>query len=167
MAIRAAGEADYAGAVDLAKHVLEIDPKFFYLSDPLAYSYAIAGRWQDCVDRAAAVQANAGDQPDVGVAICHAKLGDAASAKQILQRMEADARTHYVDSSNIAGIYAALGDKDGALVAIERAYRDRSQPLLNIWFLPWFKSLHDDPRYQALIDKIYAGAKTPMGASRR
>jgi hypothetical protein len=42
---------------------------------------------------------------------------------------------------------------------LEQAFRDRSQPFLLLWYLPQFKSLHDDPRYRALIDRIYASQR--------
>ena len=49
---------------------------------------------------------------------------------------------------------------DAAFKALERAFEDRSQPLLNAWFVPEFKPLHDDPRYRELMDRGYASQKT-------
>jgi TolB-like protein len=158
----ATAAGDSAGVLALAQRIHGSDPKFFYLSDPLVYAYAMAGRWQECIDRSAVAQAAADNPADFAAAICHAHAGNTARAREILAQLEAAARTRYVDSSDIAAIRAALGDNDGAFAALEQAYRDRSQPLLNLWFLPWFKPLHGDPRYQALLDKIYASLKAPL-----
>jgi len=162
----ATAQGDSAAVLDLAQRINRIDPTFFYLADPLVYAYAVAGRWRECIDRSTQVQAAEGDQPDFAAAICHARSNNVARARAIMQQLETAARTHYVDHSDIAAIHMALGENDRAVEELEQAYRDRSQPLLNFWFLPWFAPLHDDPRYQALIDKIYVGAKPPSAVIR-
>ncbi|HEX3123745.1 MAG TPA: hypothetical protein VHQ21_10635, partial [Rhodanobacteraceae bacterium] len=100
--------------------------------------------------------AHAVNGPDYKAAVCFAHAGDAARARSILDQLETAARTRYVDYSTIAEVRMALGDRDGAIAALEQAFRDRSQPFLLLWYLPEFKPLHDDPRYRALIDRIYA-----------
>ncbi len=147
---------DEAATIRKARRVLEIDPGFSYFTDPLVYAYGSFGRWQDCIDRSAAAQAHADNGPDYKAAVCHAHAGNAARAREILGQLETAARTRYVDQSTIAEVRMALGDTDGAFTALEQAFHDRSQPLLLLWFLPEFKPLHDDPRYRALIDRIYA-----------
>ena len=74
-------------------------------------------------------------------------------------QLEAASQKRYVDHVNIAEIYVALGEKDAAFRALDQAYRDRSQPLLIVWFVPEFRSLYDDPRYRPLMERIYAGLK--------
>ena len=78
-------------------------------------------------------------------------------------RIEAAAQKRYVDHSTIAAIYAARGEKDGAIKAPEQAYAACSQPLTVVWFVPELTSLHEDPSYRALMEKIYGGLK-PTGA---
>jgi len=155
----ATAQADYAGARRSAQQVLDIDPEFSYLTDPVVYAHGAFGHWQECIERARLVHVAVGNQPDYGAAICYAHGGDVAQARQILVQLESAARDHYADHSSIAAVRAALGDKKGAIDALEQAYRDRSQPLLNMWFTPEFKSLRDDPRYIALNDKLYASLK--------
>jgi TolB-like protein len=147
---------DEAATVRKAKRVVEIDPGFWYFTDPLVYAYGSFGRWQDCIDRFTAAEAHAVNGPDYKAAVCFAHAGDAARARSILDQLETAARTRYVDYSTIAEVRMALGDRDGAIAALEQAFRDRSQPFLRLWYLPEFKPLHDDPRYRALIDRIYA-----------
>jgi TolB-like protein/tetratricopeptide (TPR) repeat protein len=155
---------DYVAAQKKAARVLEIDPGFSYFTDPLVYVYGSFGRWHDCVARFAAAQAGAGGRPDYKAAVCYAHNGDTVRARRILAQLEATAQTRYVDHANIAEIHVALGDKEAAFKALEQAYQDRSQPLLCVWFVQEFKPLRDDPRYRALMDKVYASLK--LGATR-
>ena len=147
---------DEAATIRKAKRVIEIDPGFWYFTDPLVYAYGSFGRWQDCVDRYSAAHARADNGPDYKAAVCYAHAGNPDRAREILAQLETAARTRYVDHSTIAEIRIALGDKDGAMADLEQAFRDRSQPFLLLWYLPEFKPLHDDPRYRSLIDRIYA-----------
>lgn len=150
---------DIEGAERAAAHVLKLDPKFSYGSDPLVDVYAASGRWQLCIDRAQAAQTSAERHPSLATAICHAHAGNLERARDILQQMEAAAKMSYVDSSHIAAIRVALGDKDGAFAALDQADRDRSANLMRVWAEPWFAPLRGDPRYRVLLDRIGAGAQ--------
>jgi TolB-like protein len=149
---------DEALTIRKAKRVLEIDPGFWYTTDPLVYAYGSFGRWQDCIDRSVA-RGQADNGPDFKAAVCYAHAGNAARAREILDQLETAARTRYVDHSTLAEVHMALGDTDRAIAALEHAFHDRSQPLLLLWYLPEFKPLHDDPRYRALTDRIYASQR--------
>jgi hypothetical protein len=65
------------------------------------------------------------------------------------------------DAYQVAEIYAWRGETDKAFEWLERAYRQRDGGLVAV--LPWvspvkwnpvFRSLHDDPRYSALLRKM-------------
>ena len=151
-------------AVQESRRVLELQPGFFYFTDPLEYAYGSFGRWKDCIDRytsiqAGALQATANSGPDFKAGVCYAHAGDSARARAILDQLETAAHTRYVDHTNIAELHMALGDRDGAMAALEQAYKDRSQPLLLLWYLPEFKPLHDDPRFKDLMARLYATDK--------
>jgi TolB-like protein len=151
----AVAKGDQALAVQKSRRALEIDPGLWYFTDPLEYAYASFGRWQDCVDRYNALPASVKSLPDFKAAICLAHLGERAKAQVILDQLEAAARTGYVDHCNLAEVRLVMGDRDGAFAALEQAYRDRSQPLLLLWYLPEFNPVRDDPRYKALMVKLY------------
>jgi TolB-like protein len=151
----ALGMGNEALAIQKAKRTLEIDPGFSYFTDPLEFAYASFGHWRECIDRYNALAASARSDVDFKAAVCYAHLGDRTRAKAILDRIEGAARTRYVDHTNLAEVHLAMGDREGALAALEQAYRDRSQPLLLIWFIPEFKSLHAEPRYETLLQELY------------
>jgi TolB-like protein len=150
---------DEALAIRKAKRVLALDPKFSYFTDPLVYAYGSFGRWKDCVDRSVAAHAQSDYGPDFMAAVCYAHIGDKVHAQAILDQLETAARTRYVDHANIAEVHMALGDRDGAMAALEQAFKDRSQPLLLLWYLPEFKPMQDDPRFKDLMGRIYSGQK--------
>ena len=157
--LAASALGDPGTAVQKAQRTLEIDPAFFYLTDPLVLAYGSFSRWQDCIARFTTAQPAAGREPDYKAAVCYAHAGNNALARRMLAQLETDARNRYVDHANIAEIYVALGEKDAAFTALEQGYKDRSQPLALVWGNPEFGPLHDDARYQALMERVYAGLK--------
>jgi TolB-like protein/DNA-binding winged helix-turn-helix (wHTH) protein len=60
----------------------------------------------------------------------------------------------YVSPLAYAETYARLGRKEEALHYLERAYDDHVPVLVFIQNEPAFDSLHDDPRYQAIVKKM-------------
>ena len=54
----------------------------------------------------------------------------------------------------IAGLYARLGDRDKAFMWLDRACDRRISLVTNINIEPAFDSLHDDPRWDALLRRI-------------
>ena len=65
-----------------------------------------------------------------------------------------DARSHYVSPVHLASLYAQLGDKEHALDLLEEGYKQRSTDILWINDDPAFDFLHQDTRYQAIIQKV-------------
>ena len=151
----ATGKRDEALTMSLARRTLAIDPGFSYFTDPLEYANGSFGHWQACIDRYDTLPAGVKSPTDYMAAVCYAHLGQHGQAQALLDRMEAASRTRYVDHSNIATVRIAMGDRDGALTELERAFQDRSQPLILMWAVPEFQPLHDDPRYKELARQLY------------
>jgi tetratricopeptide (TPR) repeat protein len=150
---------DSATAMQKALRTLEIDPAFFYSTDPLVLAYGSSSRWRDCIARVTTVQAVTGRETDYKAAVCYAHVGNNAYARRMLAQLEADARNRYVDHANIAEICVALGERGAAFKALDQAYNDRSQPLALVWSNPEFAPLRDDARYQALMERVQPGLK--------
>jgi hypothetical protein len=51
-------------------------------------------------------------------------------------------------------IYDALGQKEPALAAFERAYQDRAVEFSQMSQYPLFKTIASDPRYQSRLREI-------------
>lgn len=80
--------------------------------------------------------------------------GDRAKAEQILQDLEELSKQRYVSPANRAAVYLGLGEKEKALDWLEKAYEDRD-PIF--WWIDGdqlYDSLRNEPRFQALVQKI-------------
>ena len=150
-------QGDERAAMELATRIDQLDPAFAYNGDAVAMVLGAFGHWQACVDRYTMEHARM-SQSSPQLAICLAHTGDATQARATVQRLAADAQQHYVDRTYIAAIQAALGDGDGAMENLEQAMWDRSSHMPSLWMNPWYRPLHEDPRYQALIARIRQGA---------
>jgi len=110
----------------------------------------------------------AGDQPLFGYAITYARMGRVTEAREILARLQAYARGHYVNPMSIAAIYASLGDKDEAFAWLDRTIQDRTVFLFGIVTWPEFDPLRHDPRFVQLIKRIgLPRPSPPVSASGR
>ncbi len=157
-AYAAIAQGDEAAAMKLALRVNRLDPDFAYNGDAVAMVEGAFGHWQACVDRYTQQHA----KPSLyspQFAICQAHAGQAGQARAALGKLLDDARQRYVDRTYIAAIYAALGDKDDAIAQLEQAYRDRSAHMNGIWMNAWYRPLHGDPRFEALVARIQAGGQ--------
>ncbi|TAN03464.1 MAG: tetratricopeptide repeat protein [Rhodanobacteraceae bacterium] len=152
----AIAQHDEAGAMKLAQRVDKIDPDFAYNGDAVAMVDGAFGHWQACVDRYTQQHAKP-SRSSPQLAVCQAHVGEAGQARATLERLLADAQHGYVDRTYTAAIYAALGDKDDAIAQLEQAYRDRSAHMDSVWVNPWYRPLHGDPRFEALVARIAAG----------
>jgi TolB-like protein/Tfp pilus assembly protein PilF len=148
-------QGDLPEAMALAKQALKIDPDFYYEGDVLARVYAAEGNYKACVQR---YQELIPTRPQAAesfeYAICAIHVGDTARGRAILAILENEARDRYVDGTHLAAIYTALGDKERAFAALERAYQDRSAHLVYLAWNPLLKPLQTDPRFVLLVAKI-------------
>ncbi len=150
----AVARGEYESAQRLAEQVMEVDPHFFYDVDPIASVYAAEGRWQEAAQRYENLPAGTMTRPNFQLAICYANTGQAGRAQAILADLEALAQTRYVDQTHLAAIEAALGDKDKAFAALDRACADRSARVSTPRFYSWLAPLFADPRFPVLEKKV-------------
>lgn len=64
------------------------------------------------------------------------------------------AEQRYVSAMEIAQIYGLLGEKDAAFHWLEKAYEERAFEFPKLAVLPAFESLHLDPRFSDLVERI-------------
>jgi eukaryotic-like serine/threonine-protein kinase len=130
-----------------------LDQTFIYLDTFLGASLREQGRYEEALVEYRRAQGYMGDLPLHGHAITYARMGKEKEAKEILGRLEAYARGHYVNPLFLAAIHASLGQKDLAFEFLERSVRDRTVLVAAVSFWPEFDSLHSDPRFAALVKR--------------
>ncbi len=86
--------------------------------------------------------------------------GDRAAAERIRDALDRRSQTGYVPGSNLALVYNALGDRDGALAQLERGYRERDVRMTFIEVDANWDNLRKDPRFAALRARMnFAGPR--------
>jgi Flp pilus assembly protein TadD len=83
----------------------------------------------------------------------YADAGRTDDARKVLNELVSRSKKEYVSSFGIALIHDVLGEKELALVALERAYQDRAVEFVLSDYPP-FKTLSSDPRYHAIMKRI-------------
>jgi predicted Zn-dependent protease len=85
----------------------------------------------------------------------YARQNRTAEARRILEELGELSEKRYVSSVDRASIYTALGEKDQAFAALEKAYQQRD-PRLTVWLTrrPEFETLRSDPRMQDLVRRV-------------
>jgi tetratricopeptide (TPR) repeat protein len=122
----------------------------------LGVTFLIMGRLNDAIgELETAVKLSQGNlrfQAYLGYA--HAAAGRPLDARRILNELESRARKQYVSSFGIALIHDALGEKEPALAALERAYQDRAVEFAQMAQYPPFKTIASEPRFQTTMRRV-------------
>ncbi|HEX6575450.1 MAG TPA: protein kinase [Gemmatimonadaceae bacterium] len=147
---------DYYSALATGKELLEIDEHYgrgfvWMGSAHLALGDAeLALEW---FQRGQALE-RAVRSYDAMIVRALAALDRKEEAQEILSRLEAESKQHYVRSEYLAMGHAAMGDFDRAFESLERAYQARSAGMIYLHLDPGYEPLRGDPRYAALVKRI-------------
>src|SRR5260370_28692361 len=89
-----------------------------------------------------------GGSPTVlaNLARAYAASGKRSEAAKLLSDLKKRSNPSYSHASEIAVIYAALGDKDEAMTWLEKGYEERFNP--GVLLRPGFDPFRSDPRFQ-------------------
>jgi hypothetical protein len=87
-----------------------------------------------------------------GRAIVQHALGDARASDAALQEMIETWGA--LEATHIAQVYSFRGEVDNAFDWLELAYDNRDGGLIFLLPEPLLANLHDDPRWEPLLDKI-------------
>lgn len=87
-------------------------------------------------------------------AMAAAGRGDRATAEQYIKSFEADAHRNHWAAIRIAMCYAKLGDRDQAIVWLQRAADLGHHSWYALVKHPWLQPLQTDPEFQKIVGKI-------------
>jgi DNA-binding winged helix-turn-helix (wHTH) protein/tetratricopeptide (TPR) repeat protein len=144
---------DYAAAVEQLRATLELDPSFAYAHFGLGHALQQQGKLAEAVEELRrAVELAPGNpvwQAALGQALAWAGRPD--EARRIVGELEERADREYVESSDFAFLWTALGEPDRAIDRLERACDERSRfvALLATW--PIYDPLRTHPRWPDLL----------------
>jgi DNA-binding winged helix-turn-helix (wHTH) protein/tetratricopeptide (TPR) repeat protein len=153
-AYRAAGQHDRAIAE--FRRALEMVPGQTRAHFQIGGTYVDMGLLDEAIpELEASVSGKSGNvRFEAYLGYAYAAAGRTADAQKVLARLEELRRRQYVSSFGIALIYDALGEKEPALLALERAFRDRAVELSQMNQYPRFNSIVSDSRYAAVMTGV-------------
>jgi tetratricopeptide (TPR) repeat protein len=144
----------YAGQLDQAaadtKKALELNPDHWFGSIDLSRIYLLQGRPQEAlpeIDRIHYAPYRAHLYALTYYALGRKKESDAALHELIT-------KYHASNAFEIATIYAFRNQTDEAFEWLDRAYAQRDPSLMSTKMEPLLNSLHNDPRFAALLKKL-------------
>jgi tetratricopeptide (TPR) repeat protein len=143
----------YDQAIAQAEATLELAPQFAHAQSVIGRSWLRLGE----VDRALALFSlrsgeTIGSAADIPAAL--ALAGRRVESMAYLDELLAARRHRYVSAFDIATIYAAQNDADGALAWLETALAERAQPISALAVDPAFKHLNGEPRFQVVLRQL-------------
>ncbi|MGA7298962.1 MAG: hypothetical protein WBX10_01570, partial [Candidatus Sulfotelmatobacter sp.] len=144
----------YDRAIEQFRAVLEMDPNF-----PRAHmvitAYVQKGLFDDALADAEGLHRREASSWSWGaLAYIYGRSGQRAKAKFALQQLERVSRSQVVDPISFATAYIGIGDKEKALVWLQRAYQWHSSSLTALKVDPTYDPLRNDPRFQALVRRV-------------
>jgi TolB-like protein/DNA-binding winged helix-turn-helix (wHTH) protein/Tfp pilus assembly protein PilF len=148
----------YDQAVSQARRALEMDPDFSLARLILMWCLMHQKQYAAALDEAKKGSDTLDANPSLKayVAIGYAVTGQKAKAQELLHQLQAAAESQHTGelSMAIAQIYGALGEKDEAFAWLEKDFQDRDGGLVLLKLMPFFDSLHSDPRFADLVRRI-------------
>jgi hypothetical protein len=80
--------------------------------------------------------------------------GDREAARRSLDELQKLRAAHYASALDLAGIQAALGDRERAFRWLEEAAGERAFHLIYLKVWPELDPLRADPRFDALVRRL-------------
>ncbi len=144
----------YDESIQQSRKTIEMDPNFALAHNQLAQAYLQKHMYVEAV-----AELQKAVQLSPGCPTCIANLGRAyvlsgnrSAAEKLLSDLKKRSNPGYSNASEIAMIYASLGDTDQAMNWLEKGFEERFNP--GVLLRPGFDPLRSDSRFQNLVHRI-------------
>jgi serine/threonine protein kinase/Tfp pilus assembly protein PilF len=146
-------------AIKSCQKTVELDPNFYVARRYLGLAYAQKGLYRESLEQYEKAIELSRNSPLMKVerASVFALSGDVERAQSELKELQEISRQRYISAYHIATIYAALKDRDRAFEWLEKAYQERADWMVFLNVDARFKSLHSDPRFTSLLQRMKLG----------
>jgi serine/threonine protein kinase/Flp pilus assembly protein TadD len=143
-------------AVAQAQKTVAMDPSFAVAHGCLGQAYLAQREYANALQELQQALALSGNETSFKAELgnAYAVAGKKPEALVVLHELLQMSSQQYVSPYSIALVYAGLDQKDEAFRWLDKAYDERSVRLINIAVHPRFASLHSDPRFAALLQRI-------------
>jgi len=149
-------QRQYREAIAENRKTIELDPTFFAAQRYSGLSYSQMGMHKEALAEFEKAINASGDSTlmKAEYASALALAGDTARADAQLNNLLDTSKQKYVSAYHSAAIYVGLKDKDQAFVWLNKAFQDRADWMVNLKVDPRFESLHSDPRFAELVQRM-------------
>ena len=144
----------YDEAIEQIRKTLELEPRFAHAHCWLGKVYLQKGLLaQGLGELEQMASFPGGDGPLLAswLGYAYALSGKRAEAYRVLGTLKAQEQKSFASPYGLAAIYSGLGEKDQALVWLEKAYQERDPLWFYVRIEPAFDPLRSYPRFQALL----------------
>lgn len=145
-------QGQVALAIEQARRTVALDPAFSFGMLDLAYAYVKNGQNAEALDAAkkGVEGAKRSSRMLVCLGVVEALSGGRVEATSILKELEERYGRGQADATEVAAIYAGLGNNDQAFAWLEKAFQEHSSLLVDLRVEFPFASLRNDPRFSDL-----------------
>ena len=152
----------YDHAIDQYHKTLELDPNYAPAHEWLGYAYEKKGMHQEAIAEWSKALTLSDDNEEASILErTYTRSGFEAAVRALaqkkLERLNArTSRGEYVAAVEYVIAYMRSGDKEQAFVWLAKAVEERNRLALEIKINPIFDPLRGDPRFDALVQKMFA-----------
>jgi TolB-like protein/DNA-binding winged helix-turn-helix (wHTH) protein/Tfp pilus assembly protein PilF len=144
----------YDESIEQSRKTIAMDPNFALAHNQLAQAYLQKGMNAEAVGELQKALELSPGSPTImaNLARAYVASGNRAGAEKLLGDLKKRSTPIASYSSEIAVIYAALGDKDQAMSWLEKGFEERFNP--GVMLRPGLDPLRSDPRFREMLQRI-------------
>ena len=144
----------YDESIRQSRKTIEMDPNFPLAHNQLGLAYLQKHMYDEAVEELQKGVRLSGGSPTciANLARAYVATGKRSEAVKLLGDLRARSSQGHPDTSELAVIYASLGDTDQAMNSLEKAYQERFNP--SVLLRPGFDPLRSGPRFEDLVRRI-------------
>jgi tetratricopeptide (TPR) repeat protein len=140
-------------SVQQSRTTIEMDPGFALAHNQLGQAYLQKGMHDEAIaELQRAAESSGSASTTANLARAYAAAGKRNEALQLLADLKSGSTSAYSNASEIASVYAVLGDGSQAMTWLERGFRERFNP--GVLLRPGFDPLRSDRRFRDLVRRV-------------
>ena len=148
-------QKDPEKAVERIRFAIDLDPNFYFSHSMAAAIYGGRKMYAEAIEEARLSKKLSPDQTwsDVILSNIFVNAGRPEESRAILDQLLLRSKSRFVPPYHIAVVYNNVGDKEGALYWLEKAYAIRDPKMTFLKTMNW-KNVENDPRFKDILRRV-------------